>query len=62
MTVPAVIREIEKIEMIRQSDRGYHMDYAVTAAQKEILKAFAYSEHSFEEVMRFLSGREVDDE
>ena len=40
MTVPAAIREFEKIELIRQSDRGYRMDYAVTAAQKEILKAF----------------------
>ena len=40
MTVPAAIRELEKIELIRQSDRGYRMDYAVTAAQKEILKAF----------------------
>ena len=62
MTVPAAIRELEKIELIRQSDRGYRMDYAVTAAQKEILKAFDYSERSFEKVMRFLSGREVDDE
>lgn len=40
MTVPAAIRELEKIELIRQSDREYRMDYAVTAAQKEILKAF----------------------
>lgn len=40
MTVPAAIRELEKIELIRQSDRGYCMDYAVTATQKEILKAF----------------------
>ena len=40
MTVPAAIRELEKIEVIRQSDRGYRMDYAVTAMQKEILKAF----------------------
>ena len=72
------------------------MDYAVTATQKEILKAFnmtvaniktqvaamnedlmqkrdelrskelmeafARSERSFEKVMRFLSGNEVDDE
>ena len=72
------------------------MDYAVTATQKEILKAFnmtaanirtqaaamneylmqkrdelrskelmeafARRERSFEEVMRFLSGNEVDDE
>lgn len=96
MTVPAAIREVEKIELIRQSDRGYRMDYAVMATQKEILKAFnmtaanirtqaaamyedlmqkrdelrskelmeafARSERSFEEVMRFLSGNEVDDE
>ena len=40
MTVPAAIRELEKIELIRQSDLGYRMDYAVTATQKEILKAF----------------------
>lgn len=40
MTVPAAIRELEKIELIQQSDRGYRMDYAVTATQKEILKAF----------------------
>lgn len=40
MTVPAAVRELEKIEIIRQSDCGYRMDYAVTATQKEILKAF----------------------
>lgn len=40
MTVSAAIRELEKIELIRQSDREYRMDYAVTATQKEILKAF----------------------
>lgn len=40
MTVPAAIGELEKIELIRQSDREYRMDYAVTATQKEILKAF----------------------
>lgn len=40
MTVPAVIKELEKIELIRQSNRGYRMDHAIVAAQKEILKAF----------------------
>ena len=29
---------------------------------KEMMEAFANSERSFEEVMRFLSGKEVDDE
>ena len=36
-----IVAELEKIELIRQSDRGYRMDHAVTAAQKEILKAFS---------------------
>lgn len=40
MTVPAAIRELEKIEMVRLTDNRYRMDHAVTAAQKTILKAF----------------------
>ena len=40
MTVPAAIKELEKIEMIRQLDNKYRLDHAVTAKQKEILKAF----------------------
>jgi transposase len=40
MTVPAAIKELEKIEMIRQLDNRYRLDHAVTANQKEILKAF----------------------
>ena len=40
MNVPAAIRELEKIEMIRQFDGKYRLDHAVTATQKKILKAF----------------------
>lgn len=40
MTVPAAIKELEKIEMVRMSDKSYRLDHAVTATQKEILKAF----------------------
>lgn len=40
MTVPAAIRELEKIEMVRGYDGKYRMDHAVTATQKTILKAF----------------------
>lgn len=40
MNVPAAIRELEKIEMIRQADGVYRMDHALTATQKTILKAF----------------------
>ena len=40
MTVPAAIRELEKIEIVRQTDKNYRLDHAVTATQKEILKSF----------------------
>ena len=40
MTVPAAIRELEKIELVRQTDTKYRMDHAVTATQKTILNAF----------------------
>nr|WP_300820009.1 hypothetical protein [uncultured Acetatifactor sp.] len=40
MTVPAAICELEKIEMVRQTDGIYRTDYAVTATQKAILRAF----------------------
>ena len=40
MTVPAAIRELEKIELVRQTDKKYRMDHAVTATQKTILNAF----------------------
>lgn len=40
ITVPAAIKELEKIEMIRLSDGNYRLEHAVTSTQKEILKAF----------------------
>lgn len=40
MTVPAAIKELEKIEMVRLLDHKYRLDHAVTAVQKVILKAF----------------------
>lgn len=40
MNVPAAIRELEKIEMVRQADGVYRLDHALTATQKTILKAF----------------------
>ena len=49
MTVPAAIRELEKIEIIRQPDRNYRLDYAVSASQKEILKAFGLTERNVRE-------------
>ena len=40
MTVPAAIKELEKIELLKGGDGEYNLDYAVTATQKAILKAF----------------------
>ncbi len=40
MTVPAALKELEMIEIIRQLDNVYRLDHAVTARQKTILKAF----------------------
>ena len=40
MTVPAALKELNKIELVRQADGVYYMDHAVTATQKDILQAF----------------------
>jgi hypothetical protein len=45
MTVPAALKELEKIEMIRHMDNIYRLDHAVTATQKIILKAFGVDEN-----------------
>lgn len=46
MTVPAAIKELEKIEMVRQLDNIYRLDHVVTANQKVILKAFGLDANS----------------
>ena len=44
MTVPAALKELEKIVMIRHLDGFYRLDHAVTATQKTILDAFGLNE------------------
>ena len=61
MTVPAAIRELDKIEMARLLDGVYRFDHAITATQKTILKAFGmtddYVKHIAEEVsLKLKSG------
>ena len=46
ITVSAAIKELEKIEMVRQLDNIYRLDHAVTANQKVILKAFGLDANS----------------
>ena len=60
MTVPAAIRELDKIEMARGLDGIYRLDHAVTAKQKTILKAFGLTEtnvkHRVEEISKRLEN------
>lgn len=49
MTVPAAIRELEKIIMIRLPDGRYHMSHAVTKTQKTIYAAFGLTEENVTE-------------
>lgn len=55
MTVPAAIKELEKIEMVRQLDNIYRLDHAVTANQKVILKAFGLDANSIKYFVSELS-------
>ena len=48
MTVTAALKELEKIEMTRQTDSVYRLDHAVTAVQKKILNAFDLTEKNIE--------------
>ncbi len=55
MTVPAALKELEKIEMIRQLDNVYRLDHAITATQKTILKSFGVDEKYIKEKAMMLS-------
>ncbi len=59
MTVPAALRELEKIEIVRGLDGVYRMDHAVTATQKTILKAFQMDADSIKKMADNLSKQLV---
>lgn len=50
MTVPAAIRELEKIEMVRRSKGQYKLDHAVSKRQKIILSAFGMNDDSIRSI------------
>ena len=60
LTVPAAIRELEKIEMTRQLDKVYRLDHAVTKTQKVILGSFGldwnHVKYSAEHISKILKG------
>lgn len=49
MTVPAALRELEKIEMVRRNGSSYKLDHAVTRTQKNILSSFGLDETNIRE-------------
>ena len=56
MTVPAAIRELEKIEMLKGADNEYNLDYVVTATQKTIFGAFGMTAENIHQQVRGLSS------
>jgi hypothetical protein len=60
MTVPAAIRELEKIEMVRRGGGTYKLDHAVTKTQKTILSSFGLNADSVrssaEEISKLLTA------
>lgn len=62
MTVPAAVRELEKIELIRLLDGEYRLDHSITAKQKTILNAFGmdtnYIKNSIRTLTETLNGLE----
>ena len=60
MTVPAAIRELEKMEMVRRSGGLYRLDHAVTKRQRTILAAFGISEEDIRKLATGI-GKELSD-
>jgi len=56
MTVPAALRELEKIETARQLDGRYRLDHAVSKAQRTILNAFGLTADDVKRVAAEISA------
>ena len=56
MTVPAALKELEKIELLKGGDNEYNLDYAITATQKAILNAFDMTSENVEKQARGISS------
>jgi hypothetical protein len=55
LDVPAALKELDKIEMIRYSDGVYRLSHAITKTQKTILAAFGMTEAKIKERAKQLS-------
>ncbi|SCY18507.1 IS1634 family transposase [Butyrivibrio sp. INlla14] len=57
MSVPAALKELEKIEMSRQPDGSYRLNFAVTKTQKLILGAFGMDEQNIKKQAMVLGNK-----
>ena len=57
LTVPAAIRELEKIEITRQLDKIYRLDHAVSKTQKVVLSAFGISAEQVKYKANYISEK-----
>ena len=62
MTVPASIREMEKIELVRRNNGRYCLDHAVSKRQKIILSCFGMDEEDIRSIAADISRLLVDDQ
>ncbi|WP_036610316.1 IS1634 family transposase [Oribacterium sp. P6A1] len=56
-SVPAALRELGKVEMIRQADGNYRLDHAVTATCKILFKAFGLNDAKIKSGVREITAR-----
>lgn len=56
LTVPAALRELEKIEMIKLWNKEYCFNYSITATQRKILKAFDLTPANIREQAKLLAA------
>ena len=56
LTVPASIRELEKIEMVRRNKGQYRLDHAVSKRQRTILSAFGMDDDDIRSLANDISN------
>ena len=56
LTVPASIRELEKIEMVRRNNGQYRLDHAVSKRQRTILSAFGMDDDDIRSLANDISS------
>lgn len=56
-TVPAALRELDKIELVRINNKSYQLDHAATKTQETILNAFGMTKNDVREQAALISAR-----